>query len=208
MTIEFQAWGKTPRLFRDIIVTEKIDGTNSAVIIQEVQPDEDVLYQEVTLVESGGKWYEVGAQSRNRLIFPGKTTDNYGFAAWVQENAEQLLDVLGPGRHFGEWWGKGIARNYGREDRSFSLFNVDRHNPGKGEEGWVRKVGDHFVETVPILYRGVFSEAAIHECLRSLTAEGSEASLGFMRPEGVCVYHTQSKQVYKYTVDDRHKEAI
>lgn len=208
MTIEFQAWGKTPRLFRDIIVTEKIDGTNSAVIIQEVQPDEDVSYQEVTLVESGGKWYEVGAQSRNRLIFPGKTTDNYGFAAWVQENAEQLLDVLGPGRHFGEWWGKGIARGYGREERSFSLFNVDRYDPGAIEGGWAREVGDHFVEIVPILYRGVFSEEAIHECLRGLEQFGSEASGGFMYPEGICVYHTQSKQVYKYTVDDRHKEAI
>jgi hypothetical protein len=34
--IEFQGWPKTPRLFRDMIVTEKIDGTNSAVIIEEV----------------------------------------------------------------------------------------------------------------------------------------------------------------------------
>jgi len=55
----FQPWPKTPRLNRDCIVTEKIDGTNSAIVIDEVG--------------------DVYAQSRNRLITPGD--DNYGFAA-------------------------------------------------------------------------------------------------------------------------------
>lgn len=31
--ITFQAWPKTPRLFRSMIITEKIDGTNGAIII-------------------------------------------------------------------------------------------------------------------------------------------------------------------------------
>lgn len=29
----FQPWPKTPRLFREIVVTEKIDGTNAQVFI-------------------------------------------------------------------------------------------------------------------------------------------------------------------------------
>lgn len=31
--IEFKAWPKIPRLFRDVIITEKIDGTNAAIHI-------------------------------------------------------------------------------------------------------------------------------------------------------------------------------
>jgi hypothetical protein len=33
---EFIAWPKTQRLFRDIIVSEKIDGTNAAIHIEEL----------------------------------------------------------------------------------------------------------------------------------------------------------------------------
>ena len=36
MSIDFTEWPKTPRLFRDMIVTEKIDGTNSAVGIKPI----------------------------------------------------------------------------------------------------------------------------------------------------------------------------
>lgn len=108
-TIEFKPWPKTPRLFRSILITEKIDGTNAAVIIT-----------------SDGT---VAAQSRNRLVTPGKLTDNYGFARWVEENADELRDVLGTGHHYGEWYGSGIGRNYGltNGDKRFALFNVNRY---------------------------------------------------------------------------------
>lgn len=79
----FRAWPKTPRLFRDMVITEKIDGTNAAVIVAD------------------GKLY---AQSRKRIITPDD--DNFGFASWVAEHPE--LVELGEGYHYGEWWGKGI----------------------------------------------------------------------------------------------------
>jgi hypothetical protein len=91
--IEFKAWPKIARLNRRMIITEKIDGTNAAVIVTE-----------------GGQVY---AQSRTRLITPGKTTDNFGFAAWVEQNKVFLAERLGPGYHYGEWWGVGIQRGYG-----------------------------------------------------------------------------------------------
>ncbi len=206
MTIEFKAWGKTPRLFRDIVITEKIDGTNSAVIIQEVQPDEDVPYQEVTLIERDGKWYEVGAQSRNRLITPGKTTDNYGFAAFVQKNAEALVEALGVGHHFGEWWGEGIGRRYDeyRGMRAFSLFNVDRYRDVElhldDESG--RSV---LVKPVPVLFEGEFSEDAIRHAAGELLTNGSVAAPFAPNPEGIMIYHTQSKQVYKFTFNNNDK---
>lgn len=199
MSIEFQAWPKTPRLFRDVIVTEKIDGTNSAVIIQELDVDGPATYR-LGVTERDGVLYEIAAQSRNRLITPGKQSDNYGFASFVQENAEQLFELLGPGRHFGEWWGQGIARKYGMDCREFSLFNTERydhlnHSDSAMFDG-VR------LNTVPVLYSGTFAEAAILQALTDLGDYGSVAAAGFMNPEGICVYHTQSKQVYKVTLDN------
>lgn len=181
--VEFIAWPKTPRLFRDIIVTEKIDGTNAAIHITE-NP------------ELPGT-YAVQAQSRNRLIYPG--ADNYGFAAWVSENAAQLIELLGPGVHFGEWWGKGIQRGYNQSGRNFSLFNTDRHKTVS------TLVGGVIVKPVPVLYHGTFSEARIRVALAKLEISGSVASPGFGNPEGVCVWHSQTRQVFKVTLD--HNDA-
>src|SRR6476646_2741775 len=131
--MEFRSWGKTPRLFRDIVITEKIDGTNSAIIIEQIFAN-DVASNHVAEVEIDGAFYAVGAQSKNRLIFPGKTTDNYGFAAFVEHNAEGLVRLLGVGHHFGEWWGEGIGKryvssgiNYVTGRREFALFNTAKH---------------------------------------------------------------------------------
>lgn len=196
--IEFERYGKTPRLFRDIVITEKLDGTNSAIIIQEHDPFEGDNAH-LAVVERDGMPYAIAAQSRNRLIVPGKTTDNYGFAGWVQQNAEQLFDLLGPGRHYGEWWGQGIARKYDMQSRVFSPFNVERY------ADLFEFVGDATLETVPVLYQGEFSEGAILRELQGLKDFGSQASPGFMNPEGICVYHTQSSQVYKVTLDNQDK---
>jgi hypothetical protein len=99
----FVPFNKMPRLNRSCIVTEKIDGSNGCVV---VLPDGTVK-----------------AGSRTRWVTPAQ--DNYGFAAWVLEHEAELRG-LGVGRHFGEWWGRGINRGYGLEDRRFSLFNVSR----------------------------------------------------------------------------------
>lgn len=61
-TREFVSWPKIARLNRDMVVTEKIDGTNAAIIVTE---DGD-LY----------------CQSRTRVI--SLEQDNFGFAAWVE----------------------------------------------------------------------------------------------------------------------------
>ncbi len=59
MSDEFTAFPKIPRLNREIIVTEKIDGTNAQVVV----------------TEDG----EVRAGSRSRWITP--EADNFGYAA-------------------------------------------------------------------------------------------------------------------------------
>lgn len=204
MTIKFEAWPKTPRLFRDIVVTEKVDGTNSAVIIEEIDPELDYEYEggfTLATVERDGKTYAVAAQSRNRLITPGKTTDNYGFAAFVKENAEELFDLFGPGRHFGEWWGSGIQGRYKNVHpklKGFALFNTERY-AGLDE---TLPFGDQevLVEPVHVFYQGPFSEEKIRGTLKELQKHGSWMS-PFDPAEGIVVFHTQSRQTYKITLD-------
>lgn len=87
----FETYSKIPRLNRDVTITEKIDGTNGQLLIN----DE-------------GKLVRIG--SSNRWLNPrDKQGDNYGFAQWAWSNKD-ALELLGPGRHYGEWWGQGIAR--------------------------------------------------------------------------------------------------
>ncbi|KPC89902.1 hypothetical protein ADL27_38465 [Streptomyces sp. NRRL F-6602] len=196
---EFVEWPKTRRLFRDIVVTEKIDGTNSAVHISAVPGGvEPGAYPvESAAVVLDGVQYVLTAQSRRRIITPGKTTDNYGFAAWVYENAADLVRILGEGTHFGEWWGRGIQRGYGLEERRFSLFNTDRYAEMSA------LLGGAEVTSVPVLYRGTFAEAAIFRAMTDLGVYGSVAAPGFMSPEGICVYHSQTRGVFKVTLDNQ-----
>lgn len=184
--MEFQGFGKIARLDREIIVTEKIDGTNAQVYITF-----DDLYPRASL-EVARVLTEVGpvslyAGSRNRWVTVGN--DNFGFAAWVQENAVELV-ALGPGRHFGEWWGKGIQRGYGADRKYFSLFNTSR---------WEDEVPT-CCKVVPVLYQGKFSQDSIEWALDRLRGEGSVVAPGFMEPEGVVVYHTASNTLFKKTI--------
>ena len=190
--IEFKEWPKTPRLFRDMIVTEKIDGTNAAIIIEEHDGSGD---SNATLVAPSDRTqYVVGAQSRKRLITP--KDDNFGFARWVFDNADDLVHALGPGRHYGEWWGSGIQRGYGLQngEKRFSLFNVKRY---ADMFSMVPNLG-----TVPVLFEGPFDLDDVTSWLETLRTTGSLAAPGFMNPEGVVVFHAASGAVYKATLDN------
>ncbi|MGW0930669.1 RNA ligase family protein [Streptomyces sp. NPDC002644] len=193
--ISFRQWPKTPRLFRDIVITEKIDGTNAGIHIVEADPFETP--GGATAVNVGGTAYFVAAQSRKRLITP--ESDNYGFAKWVWDNAGVLAAVLGEGLHFGEWWGQGIQRRYDQTTKNFSLFNTARFD---GLDTWI---GGAHVDTVPVLYEGPFDQENILCFLNDLKERGSFAAPGFMDPEGICVYHTQTRSVFKVTLD--HNDA-
>lgn len=177
---EFQPWPKIARLNRDITVTEKIDGTNAAVII----------------TDDGA----IAAQSRKRLITP--EDDNFGFARWVAANAGALGDTLGPGRHFGEWWGSGIQRGYGlaKGEKRFSLFNTARYGTLPVED--IDGLG-----VVPILYEGPFAEFDQGWVLDALARVGSLAAPGFMEPEGFVLFHQAAQQMFKVTIkgDDAPK---
>jgi hypothetical protein len=168
---EFRAFNKLPRLNREIVITEKIDGTNAQIFI-----NDDL---------------EVFAGSRNRWLT--LQDDNFGFAQWVDRNATELR-AMGPGRHFGEWWGLGIQRGYALTERKFSLFNTER---------WATPPS--CCSVVPVLYKGPFDQVMINQCLTFLKNSGSQASPGFMRPEGACVYHTAANIAFKVSLENDDK---
>jgi len=168
--VEFAEFRKIPRLTREIVITEKIDGTNGVVYIGE---DGEFL-----------------TGSRSRWITP--EMDNHGFAKWAQDNKSELL-LLGPGTHYGEWWGSGIQRSYGLKEKRFSLFNVSRWT-----DDAVRPKCCH---VVPVLETCMFSTGNIDAVIDRLTDFGSVASPGFMKPEGVIIFHKAANLLFKKTIE-------
>jgi hypothetical protein len=212
--LEFQGFPKIPRLNRGMTITEKIDGTNAAIGIVELPewPDSSVGGQYSGVVKTyrdpetdDVATYGIYAQSRKRIIYPGD--DNFGFAKWVAENAHDLVH-LGPGLHFGEWWGSGIQRGYGltHGEKRFSLFNASRWSR-TGEDGKSALPGCCLV--VPILYEGQFDVTAINETVAVLSLEGSHAAPGFRPPEGVIVFQHAARSMFKVTcTDDEQPKSV
>jgi hypothetical protein len=197
---EFQAFPKIPRLRRDVVITEKIDGTNACIVIHKIVEPEPVPDGSVALVNTGEAMFTVQAQSRNRLINP--YDDNAGFARFVYDNAEPLASRLGDGYHYGEWYGQKIARNYGLKEKRFALFNTKRWgflpcNTVTDTE-WPELPQ---VFRVPILSSGVLSDELIDHALTHLRQHGSMAVPGFQKPEGIVVFHTASGQLYKVLLE-------
>ena len=168
--MEFEPFQKIARLSRNCVITEKIDGTNACIAISD-----------------DGSQFFVG--SRSRWITP--EDDNYGFARWANEHKEELL-TLGPGRHFGEWWGAGVQRRYDLPEKRFSLFNTSR---------WIASPPPACCHVVPVIYEGIFTSTAADEALESLRSGGSKAAPGFMQPEGIIIYQVAARQYFKKTLD-------
>lgn len=182
---EFEGFPKIARFRHEIVITEKIDGTNAQVWISD----------DLSKVVAG---------SRTRWITP--EDDNYGFAKWVKEHEEELKG-LGPGRHFGEWWGQGIQRNYGLAEKRFSLFNTSRWNIENTPKCChvVPTLGRSILESTFDTLETAWSFQEV--CLNILRNEGSRAASGFMKPEGIVIFHTASNQCFKITLekDEEHK---
>ena len=196
--VEFEAWPSTPRLYRNMVITEKIDGTNACIIVSRLTPFDDSAdwSDSAGVVLVDGVTYRVSAQSRKRLITP--EDDNFGFAAWVRSRAAELAGFLGEGRHFGEWWGKGIQRGYDRDTRTFSLFNVERWDDKENNRlGW-----PDGLSVVPVLCRHTFNENKIHEVKAQLWASGSVAAPGYANPEGIIIWHQAARAKFKSTFDE------
>lgn len=158
---EFKKWQKTKR-FTDTImtVTQKLDGTNSQIFFKK-----------------SGKKLIVRAGSRNKWLDTNKKRDNFGFGAFVQENKDVLFEILGEGRHFGEWCGKGIQTGEGLDTRRLYMFDSMLDIPNEHRD---------IISTVPLVYKGEFSQAYLIRILQTLKDKGSFLN-GFKDPEGIII---------------------
>jgi hypothetical protein len=170
---DFQEFGKIARLSRMMTITEKIDGTNASIFIE----------QDGTFLTG----------SRTRWITP--EDDNFGFSRWAHEHKKELFE-LGPGHHFGEWWGSGIQRKYGQSEKHWSLFNTAKWLEDFDNS---RPICPACCRVVPVLYRGMFDTAFINSTMTGLMASGSVAAEGFDDPEGVVIYHEAARVMFKKT---------
>ena len=188
---DFQEFPKIARLSRECIISEKIDGTNAQILI----------------TDSG----EMHIGSRTRWLTP-ETGDNHGFMLWALTHKDELMR-LGVGRHFGEWWGSGIQRGYGlpKGEKRLSLFNVSRwclHGATPERiataDPRIEKYQDVLppcVGLVPVLYRGIFTTDACEAAIADLRANGSKASPGFAKPEGIVCFHVATNAGFKKTLE-------
>lgn len=203
--MDFQEFPKLPRLSREVIITEKLDGTNACVAIALTSPENEEDQGEtvsVMFANEQGQSFKIWAGSRTQWITPEK--DNYGFAGWVKRNAQELIK-LGVGRHFGEWWGNGIQRRYDLKEKRFSLFNtlrwVDVHTHGQSELKDKEQFAPACCHVVPVLYRGIFDTTQVEQALAHLQHYGSVAAPNFPRPEGVVIYHIAGNIGFKKTIE-------
>jgi hypothetical protein len=213
MTPEFRPFPKMARLSRECYVTEKIDGTNASIFIE----PKPVIGSDISKVTAITDDFLIYAGSRTRWITP--QDDNFGFAQWVKEHATELV-ALGAGHHFGEWWGSGIQRNYGFKngERFFSLFNAGRWvehdrptyaipNDNPTAPPKFNQKAPSCCKVVPVIDRCLFDDTyddvpVADYALRFLEKYGSVAAAGFMRPEGVVVYHVAAGIGFKKTLDN------
>jgi len=202
--MDFEKFPKIPRFNRDIIITEKIDGTNGQIIIERFS--NELLTNEGRGVMAGAVYYQhdfntdfetaIWAGSRNRWL-NRVGGDNHGFAGWVFANGPELVEGLGVGRHYGEWWGQGIGRRYGLDHKRFSLFNTKR---------WATQERPKCCDAVPVIYEGpwMLPDTAIlapNMALSLLLERGSFAAPGYTEPEGIVIFHPQGNLTFKITLE-------
>lgn len=170
---EFKTWGSTPRENKNKTITEKIDGTNACVVI----------------------WNGVvAAQSRKRIITPDN--DNYGFARWVYDNAGALMDTLGFGYHYGEWFGEGIQKNpLGIEGKRFALFHPTKYSEANGYE--LNKVDG--LETVPLLHHGQCDVWTIPNIMQELETYGSKVQGAATQTVKSYIVGMDPEHMYQFT---------
>lgn len=173
--MEFKHWPKIPRIQNEVwTVTEKIDGTNAVIAIDESK--------------------NIFAGSRNKWL--NLDNDNHGFCRWVYYNKYELIKCLGIGYHYGEWYGQGIQRGYGLKEKRFALFYLAKDA--------VKPDCCGVVPTLNIfeLGEGVHGLASAISMSRSLLTQiGSILVPGYTNPEGFIVRSTLTGQRYKYILE-------
>lgn len=170
---DFQSFGEILHLGKlKMSITQKVHGTNGQIYIYQNENNE----------------WQIKAGNRTRWLTLEE--DNFGFAKYVEENKEEIIQKLGKGRHFGEWCGPLINSGEGLKENNFVLFNWER---------WNKKPLPCNMLVIPIIYVGKLSFEIIQERMDFLKEKGSRLVPGYMSPEGIVIQVGESffKKVFK-----------
>ena len=169
------------------IISEKIDGTNGLIEINE------------TNVRFG---------SRNRYVF--FNDDNAGFANFFRDYEARFKDAAKdiitdesyPLRIYGEWFGCGIQRNYGLKDKFFMPFHLF----------YSKKLIEYQIPNIVtpnIMYAGKFSIEVVDACMQQLKLDGSGVVKNYKQPEGIVIFFPKYNFRLKETFDGaKWKDAL
>ncbi len=171
--MDFVKFPSLTRFSQGWTVTEKIDGTNGCIAF-----DDDM---------------NMFVGSRSRWLASGD--DNFGFFAWANANEEELRK-LGPGRHWGEWYGGKIQRGYGLKEKRFALFNAMRWQDAELRPKCCEVVHAFILNGYIDDHADTFESIMI-----DLKFNGSRQVPGFDNPEGIVCYHSKSGTSFKKTFD-------
>lgn len=174
---EFQAWPKTTRLKSKCTVSEKLNGSNGAlvtVVTTSLGPDGVTTLYHVKL------YY----QTRTRMVT--LDDDQTGLAAWAEENRESLkYDLVFNGHNPDNPPKVGVSYHYGEfmtrghKEPHFYLFNTRR---------WSKmQFSTPTLKVVPVLYEGDYYEGLVEEFLEDLRVNGSRVHPE-LPAEGVVTY--------------------
>lgn len=164
MSSEFISFKKIPHASAvSITITQKMHGTNAQIYIYQ-----DYISGEINV--------QAGSRSRWISIYD----DNYGFAKFVNDNKNALIDKLGFGRHYGEWCGRGINSGEGLVEKTLFLFNWRRFKDIELPQR---------VRIIPVIYASASFDIdlQIMAAMNLLKEHGSLASPGFMNVEGIVI---------------------
>lgn len=92
---QFKEFPKMARFSRECILTEKIDGTNASIFIQDLALEEDINDPSIIIIGAGfngSTSFTLRAGSRTRWITPKQ--DNMGFANWVKNHPELTREEI------------------------------------------------------------------------------------------------------------------
>ena len=180
---------------QDVAITEKIHGTWTCF---GYHPDVGIIITSKGLSDKGLAFKFNEENERNLYIRTLKTTGVDRERKW-QTILDLAVDLFSIGKGIyllGETFGRGVQDlAYGSETPSFRLFDVYVGTPGEGryvDHDDLRDIATAIgVDTVPILYRGPFSDEVVEEFTNGReTVSGTEANVR----EGVVIRPTEEER--------------
>lgn len=191
--------GNYPNVLKEgeeVLVTEKIHGTNSRVgwVMTGRSPDGEDEVWEIMAGSHGTRRKEFNDKGVRSLYWlplkeqKGEEVDDplrdLMVDAWFHEDAKSAVVV------FGEIFGAGVQdMQYGQKGKSFRMFDIAVDGNYLDADKLIAYAEKHGVEMVPVLYRGPFSMAKMNELVDGPTTvcEVSDIKEPFKGREGIVI---------------------